>query len=155
MGRADGKPLAVVSLNREFEWNPIQEVRLFKEQHRNRILKFEEYQRFLAECPLHFKPVVELAFMTGMRKGDILGLRWDQIDFQEKVISLEASDTKTQEGREIPLGRCPRRGDPKGSQDAELPLCLHVPWPSAEGPEGGLLERAPQGRDRGFPLSRS
>jgi integrase len=30
-------------------------------------------------------------------------LKWDQIDFQEKVITLEADDTKTQEKREIPL----------------------------------------------------
>jgi integrase len=32
-----------------------------------------------------------------------LGLRWDQVDLQKKIIILEASDTKTQEKREVPL----------------------------------------------------
>ena len=38
-----------------------------------------------------------------MRKGEILGLRWDQLDFKNKVIVLEADDTKTKNRREIPL----------------------------------------------------
>jgi integrase len=38
-----------------------------------------------------------------MRSGEILGLRWEQVDFKHKVIVLEALDTKTQEKREIPL----------------------------------------------------
>jgi integrase len=46
---------------------------------------------------------VQLAYVTAMRKGEILGLRWNQVDLQNKVIVLEAADTKTQEKREIPL----------------------------------------------------
>ena len=38
-----------------------------------------------------------------MRCGEILGLRWEQIDFKNGIIVLEAEDTKTQEKREVPL----------------------------------------------------
>jgi integrase len=41
----------------------------------------------------------------GMRKGEILGLTWDHVDFKAGFIRLKGSDTKTKETRSIPLGR--------------------------------------------------
>lgn len=41
----------------------------------------------------------------GMRRGEILGLTWDQVDLKEGIIRLCPEDTKTQQGREVPL--CP------------------------------------------------
>lgn len=38
-----------------------------------------------------------------MRSGEVLKLRWEQVDFKNGIIVLEAADTKTQEKREIPL----------------------------------------------------
>ncbi len=90
-------------LNRRIDRNPLLGLKLFKEESRNRTLTQSEYGRLLECLPLHMKPIVELAYMTAMRRGEILGLRWDQVDFQEGIINLEASDTKTQERREIPL----------------------------------------------------
>ena len=85
------------------ERNPIQRVRPFKEESRDRTLTKEEYQDLLARCSPRLRLIVQIAYWTGMRKGEILGLRWDQIHFQHKVINLEASETKTQEKREVPL----------------------------------------------------
>ena len=90
-------------LNRQIERNPIEGIKLFKENPRNRTLSDEEYQRLLNCCPYHLKPMVEIAFITGMRKGEILGLTWDRVDFENGIIVLEAEDTKTQEKREIPI----------------------------------------------------
>ncbi len=90
-------------LNRRIERNPIEGVRRFKEYSRDRTLTQQELQDFLAVCSPHLRSIVELAYLSGMRRGEILGLRWDQIDFKNKVIVLEAADTKTQEKREIPL----------------------------------------------------
>lgn len=92
-------------LDRMIDRNPVEGLRMFKEQSRNRTLTPEEYQRLLENCSLHFRPVVMLAYDTGMRKGEILGLKWDQVDFKAGVITLKAEETKTQESREIPLDR--------------------------------------------------
>src|SRR4029077_15787913 len=90
-------------LNRQIDRNPIEGVRLFKETARNRTLTQEEYLRLYVCCPPSFKPVVQLAYFTGMRKGEIFGLTWERVDFQNGIIVLEAENTKTQVKREIPL----------------------------------------------------
>jgi integrase len=89
--------------NGQLDRDPIMEIKRFKEIPRDRTLSPEEYQRFLKECSRNLRPIVQLAYSTGMRCGEILGLRWEQVDFKNKVIILEALDTKTQEKREIPL----------------------------------------------------
>ncbi len=90
-------------LNRQIDRNPIEGLKLFKETFRDRTLTPEEYQRLLAACAPHLKIIVQLAYDSAMRKGEILGLKWEQINFREGVIILDAADTKTQEKREIPL----------------------------------------------------
>ena len=44
-----------------------------------------------------------MGYFTGMRLGEILGLRWSQVDLQGRLVRLEASDTKTRTARTIPL----------------------------------------------------
>jgi integrase len=90
-------------LNRQLDRNPIEGLKLFKEIPRSRTLIQDEYARLLSQCSGHLKPIVQLAYVTAMRKGEILRLRWEQVDFKNKVITLEAESTKTQEKREIPL----------------------------------------------------
>jgi integrase len=47
------------------------------------------------------KPLVELAVETAMRRGELLGLRWEHIDFSNRVAHLPI--TKNGEGRYVPL----------------------------------------------------
>ena len=90
-------------LNRQIDRNPIEGVRKFKEQSRNRTLTAEEYQRLLDVCPSHLRSILQVGYLTGMRAGEILGLKWKQVDFKTRVITLGAEDTKTEERREVPL----------------------------------------------------
>ncbi len=90
-------------LNRMIDRDPIRGVKKFKANFRNRTLEPEEYRRLLEKCSSHLKPIVQLAYLTAMRCGEILKLRWEQVDFKNRVIYLEAADTKTQEKREVPL----------------------------------------------------
>lgn len=46
---------------------------------------------------------MQLAYDTGMRQGEVLGLKWENVDLREGVPTLRPTDTKTQEEREIPL----------------------------------------------------
>jgi integrase len=49
--------------------------------------------------PDYLRDIVECAILTGMRKGEILSLRWDQI--RDGFIYLR--ETKTNEPRQIPI----------------------------------------------------
>ncbi len=63
--------------------------------------EYEEYRSLLKALPYYLKPVVIMAYYTGMRKEEILGLQWPQVDLIEGKITLRAEDTKNSESRVI------------------------------------------------------
>jgi integrase len=92
--------------NGKAEKNPSQGIKLLKENNeRDRILTPEEYGRLLIHASAHLKPIIRLAYHSGMRHGEILGLTWGQVDLKEGFIKLRPEDTKTNEGRLVPLNR--------------------------------------------------
>lgn len=94
-------------LNRAIAWdylveNPMRKVDFLKVPARDtRFLSAEEVQRLRLACPPHFLPVVELALNTGMRRGEILGLNWGDVDFGRKSIRLR--ETKNGSVRYVPM----------------------------------------------------
>jgi integrase len=50
-----------------------------------------------------FKPLLLEAYHTGMRRSEILGVSWDRVSLKAGVSRLRPEDTKTREGRIIPL----------------------------------------------------
>jgi integrase len=68
----------------------------------------EEFQRLLDTIrEPWFRDVVLFAAVTGMRQGEILSLRWDQVDFRARVARLSSTAsfrTKTGKRRSVPLG---------------------------------------------------
>lgn len=51
----------------------------------------------------HLYPIVLLAMNTGMRRGEILLLRWSDIDYQAKTLVVRSGNSKSGQGRYIPL----------------------------------------------------
>jgi integrase len=76
-----------------------QSLRLKENNKRMRFLNEDEIKSLLSACAPHLKPIVETAILTGMRRGEILSLKWDQI--RGGFIYLEK--TKTNEARQIPV----------------------------------------------------
>jgi integrase len=58
----------------------IRKVKLFKEDTRLRYISKEECRILLDRCECHLKPLVITALNSGMRRGEILGLKWDHFD---------------------------------------------------------------------------
>ena len=70
---------------------------------RKRILSLDEFDRLYKALPLHAKWVLAIGFFTGMRRGEILNLVWSKVSLAQRVIRLEATDTKDKDAREIPI----------------------------------------------------
>jgi len=80
----------------------VRKVKLLPENNKRlRFLSSEECQALIKACDPHLTPIVITALNTGMRKGEILKLRWEQVDLKHGFILLEL--TKNGERREIPI----------------------------------------------------
>ncbi|MFZ6007201.1 MAG: tyrosine-type recombinase/integrase [Nitrospirota bacterium] len=67
-----------------------------------RYLTVEECHALIEACDPIIKPIVITALNTGMRRGEILSLKWDNVDLRHGFILLDIN-TKTGERREIPI----------------------------------------------------
>lgn len=82
--------------------NPVKQVKLFKENNqRLRFLEKEEIVRLLTNCNPHLRGIVIVALNTGMRRGEILGLKWRDVDIKRSILYLH--NTKNGDKREVPI----------------------------------------------------
>jgi integrase len=80
----------------------VRNVKLLPENNRRlRFLNIEECQRLIESCHKDLKPIVVIALHTGMRRGEIFNLKWEQVDLRHGFILLDTS--KNGERREIPI----------------------------------------------------
>ena len=93
--------------NLAIEWgltreNPARIIKRYRVQpNRPRLLTEEERNKVIESCSGQMKEIVIITFNTGMRKGEILGLKWDNVDLFRKLIILD--ETKSNKIREIPM----------------------------------------------------
>jgi integrase len=81
--------------------SPAQAVKKPKGQYRTRHLDETEMHLLLAFCSPKIRPIVSLAFHTGMRRGELLGLTRDRVHLEQRTIFLP--DTKTGEPQTVHL----------------------------------------------------
>jgi integrase len=94
-------------LKKAFEWELIEQSPFYRgkslilkeNNKRLRFLNEDEITRLLDECPEYLRNIVECAINTGMRKGEILSLKWNQV--RNGFIYLR--ETKTKESLQIPV----------------------------------------------------
>ncbi|MFA5033792.1 MAG: tyrosine-type recombinase/integrase [bacterium] len=84
--------------------NPVKKVDMMKEPPgRLRYLTISEINKLIDNCAEHLKPIVIIALNTGMRRGEILKLKWGDIDFSNNRIIVQNS--KNNEKRVIPMNK--------------------------------------------------
>jgi integrase len=67
---------------------------------------FFEANEFLAlreALPSYLRPMVTFAYYTGWRKGEVLDLRWSQVDLHERIIRLNPEQAKNGTGRLVAI----------------------------------------------------
>jgi len=126
--------------------NPVRRVPRFPEGKRERYLSVEEFAQlgrvlFEAKQEGKISPLAILAIrllaLTGARRGEILGLKWREVDFERRCLRLEDSKTGP---KTIPLGsaalallsQAPRvEGNPyvlPGKRSGDFYRGLQGPW---------------------------
>ena len=93
--------------NKGIEWgkaldNPVSKFKKLKEPaYRFRYLSLDEINRLINAAAHHLKPILITALHTGMRRGEILKLKWENIYFNNRLI--EVVEAKNNEKRYIPI----------------------------------------------------
>jgi integrase len=78
------------------------------EQQRARVLSREEEARILKACAddtprPHLRALVIAAIDSGCRAGELLNLKWSDVDLSARLIRLRSITTKTLKSRELPI----------------------------------------------------
>ena len=63
-----------------------------------------EGKALIEACSPVLRPLVTCALYTGMRRGELLALRWRAVDFARQEVRVEAATAKSKRGRTIPMG---------------------------------------------------
>lgn len=127
------------------ENSPFRGVRLFPEPPwRTRVCTPEEERGLIAAASPELQPIIIVAIGTAMRRGEILSLRWTDLDFAQGTISILAS--KNGKGRKVPmsgavaaaLGGVPHRGEYVfwNSETKTRTKDVKKPWATACGAAG-------------------
>jgi len=141
--RAEGKLLSprsvdihLARLKRMFnlciEWglcevNPSAKIKLLRRDNKRiRYLSEEEEARLMEAATPPLQKVIQFALHTGMRRGEILGLKWSDIDFNTKVAIIPGTRAKGKRERVIPLNSVALaiiNGFPRPLDSNELVFC--------------------------------
>lgn len=93
-------------LNKAIEWeyletNPARKIKKFREENRDRIISASEVNKLIRLAKEPLRSFILLAVHTGMRRGEILKLRWEDVHLDEKYLFIK--HTKTYCSRKIPI----------------------------------------------------
>jgi integrase len=105
------RELAVVrrAFNLAFEHDPPKVARvphissLQENNVRTGFLEHAEYLKLRDALPEELKLLLVIGYHTGVRRGELINIRWNQVDLRARRIRLEVGTTKNKEGRHLPI----------------------------------------------------
>jgi len=76
--------------NRMISYNPCENITIRRDKTERRVLSWQEQQLFLDTIRgSRYEMLCILGLSTGLRIGELSGLRWSDIDFEEKTLTVE------------------------------------------------------------------
>ena len=101
--------------------------RLRENPPRQGFFEHPEYLAVRAHLPAPWRDILDVAYYSGWRKNEILGLTWEEIDEAGGVIRLSPARSKTLAGRMLPISQpiaeaLARR---RARRDPDNPLVFH------------------------------
>jgi integrase len=78
------------------------------ERARDRVLSDDELRRVWAAADKlggTFGPLVKLLALTGQRRAEVAGIRWDELDLDSRLWTLPPARTKNNQPHEVPLSK--------------------------------------------------
>jgi integrase len=91
------------------DWNklasfPLKKIVLEKVNNtRTRVLDPDDEARLMEHAVGRLKPMIVLALNTGMRRGEILQLRREHVNFQSRTITIPVENSKSKKTRPVPM----------------------------------------------------
>jgi len=84
--------------------NPVSIVGLLEENNQiERILTPNEEKTLIEVSISYLRPIINTALNTGMRKGEILSLKWSDVDFNSSYITINQTNSKSKKQRKVPI----------------------------------------------------
>ncbi len=89
----------------EWEWlDRAPHIRMLKEPTRRiRFLRRDEAQRLLAALPEHLADMAAFSLATGLRRGNVTGLHWTQVDLVRRIAWVHPDQAKARKAIAVPL----------------------------------------------------
>ena len=89
----------------EWEWlDRAPQVRMLKEPTRRiRFLTREEALRLLSELPEHLADMAAFSLATGLRRANVTGLQWSQVDLVRRLAWIHPDQAKARKAIAVPL----------------------------------------------------
>ena len=116
--------------------------RLRENPPRQGFFEHPEYLAVRAHLPAPWQEILDLAYYSGWRKNEILGLTWDELDEAGGVIRLSPARSKTLVGRILPISQPlprPSRGGGHAATQTVRWSSTATASPSAAGARRGAL----------------
>ena len=96
--------------NKFFGKNPVSVSGLIPvNNQKERILALDEEKRLIAACDPYLRNIVVMALYTGMRKGEVITLQWENVDLESGLITIDQTNSKSKKMRRIPINSTVRR----------------------------------------------
>ncbi len=87
------------------EQNPVRMVKgpSDKDGRREVYVGLKDFTALLSYLPTWTQPVAQAMYFTGMRRGEALGLTWENVNLESRIIRLYAQQTKERKPKRIPI----------------------------------------------------
>ncbi len=74
-----------------------------KSEERQVYISHSDFEAIVDRCPDWIRPIIQTAFYTGMRRGEILALTRRQVNLSKRMIQLRPENTKEGRWKRVPI----------------------------------------------------